>query len=447
MKTEARFARAPAVLRCRWSVGKGGGPDLAGSCRSGSRRSGNGQYASGVTDVDRADPDPSPHAQGASPAFPAIAADAPPSLAVAWASPACPRCGYDQSGVVGAANPAWPLASQCAECGCRIAWSDYFRRDFTLPTRWLEHAPRAWFPVALLLTPWIACLALPLFARLRMEHPIRWKRLLVGSLALGLLAAVVLSVLVTVTGFRAIARTLGNAPPQALAVVVAKDPSSGSDMLVEQLMPVGPIPNRELLRTMKPIFTDPWAKRSLIVESEVLLPTPSWIHDARRAEARGEPFPPLRQSRQRVTVAWLQTSPRGCWSDAASAVGVRLPLVIVAILCSVAAFVALPIARRRAKVRGAHLVRSAFYLAIGTLPLLVVLLLVIDACRPQRRWQPGGLLTGDWSDAVIVVPLGAVLTWWWWVAAHRYLRMERPWAVALSVSTIAVLTACAVELA
>ncbi len=171
-----------------------------------------------MTDVDRADPDPSlpdPKASPASPASPALLADVRPSLVVAWASPACPRCGYDQSGVVGAAVPAWPLESHCTECGCRITWSEYFRRDFTLPTRWIEHAPRRWLPLALLLTPWIACLGLPLFARLRMEHPIRWKRLIVGSFALVLLAAVILSALVTVTAFRAVTSALGNGAPQA----------------------------------------------------------------------------------------------------------------------------------------------------------------------------------------------------------------------------------------
>lgn len=373
-------------------------------------------------------------------------ADVPPSLLVAWASPACPRCGYDQSGVVGAAVPSWPLESHCTECGCRISWSEYFRRDFTLPTRWIEHAPRRWLPLALLLTPWIACLGLPLFARLRMEHPIRWKRLIVGSLALVLLAAAFLSILVTVTALRAVTTSLGNAPPRALTVLPATNRVTGSQMLVEQALPVGPVSNREILRALRPIFTDPWADRAMKVESEVVLPDPSWISQARGAEERGVPLPPLRQSRQRVVVAWVQASPYGCWSDAVSLVGVRLPIVLAAILCSVASFVFLPIARRRAKVRSAHLARSAFYLAIGTLPLLVVLLIVIEAFRPPRRWQVRGLLSGDWNDAMILVPIAAVLTWWWWVAAHRYLRMERPGAVALSVSTIAVLTACAVEL-
>lgn len=56
-------------------------------------------------------------------------------------TPACPRCGYDQSGEVAAWTDWCPLEGHCPECGTGFAWADLFdpaRQDI----RWLvEHAP------------------------------------------------------------------------------------------------------------------------------------------------------------------------------------------------------------------------------------------------------------------------------------------------------------------
>lgn len=40
--------------------------------------------------------------------------------------PACPRCGYDQSGEAASWTDRCPLDGQCPECGTRFAWSDLF---------------------------------------------------------------------------------------------------------------------------------------------------------------------------------------------------------------------------------------------------------------------------------------------------------------------------------
>jgi hypothetical protein len=56
-------------------------------------------------------------------------------------TPICPRCGYDQSGEVAAWTDQCPLRGLCPECGTGFAWADLFD-PARQDIRWLvEHAP------------------------------------------------------------------------------------------------------------------------------------------------------------------------------------------------------------------------------------------------------------------------------------------------------------------
>jgi hypothetical protein len=54
----------------------------------------------------------------------------------------CPRCGYDQSGVVARwqAGESCPLASPCSECGFEIIWRNVFRPTLERVPWLFEHA-------------------------------------------------------------------------------------------------------------------------------------------------------------------------------------------------------------------------------------------------------------------------------------------------------------------
>ena len=55
---------------------------------------------------------------------------------------ACPRCGYDQAGAVGAWRESCPVEGRCSECGLEILWRDVF-----VPPRlvgFVEHAVGRW---------------------------------------------------------------------------------------------------------------------------------------------------------------------------------------------------------------------------------------------------------------------------------------------------------------
>lgn len=71
----------------------------------------------------------------------------------------CPRCGYDQSGVVASWADECPMAGVCSECGLEFEWGDVLNRSRVL-LPWLYehrrgfsffHAPRTMFRVLL---PW-----------------------------------------------------------------------------------------------------------------------------------------------------------------------------------------------------------------------------------------------------------------------------------------------------
>lgn len=111
----------------------------------------------------------------------------PPTTPRWLARPACPRCGYDQSGVVASWTSECPARGTCSECGLDFRWRDVLDGR-ALPPPWsFEHggplsAPRLGSTIARSLWP------RTLWRRLEMHHPVRPARLLVVALASPLLA-------------------------------------------------------------------------------------------------------------------------------------------------------------------------------------------------------------------------------------------------------------------
>ena len=100
----------------------------------------------------------------------------------------CPRCGYDQAGVIGSWLESCPLEGVCSECGLAFRWRDVCNPDYAWAPRLFEHARRRYIgsfllTLGLVHTPW------RLWRRLRLEHWVSPVRL--GLFAL--LACVVIS--------------------------------------------------------------------------------------------------------------------------------------------------------------------------------------------------------------------------------------------------------------
>ncbi len=100
------------------------------------------------------------------------------TLRVSSARPpsACPRCGYDQSGIVASWRDSCPLEGKCSECGLEFAWADVLNPQLAWPRWSFEHA-RKHLVWSYLCTVFMALLPRRFFAGIRMEHPIRFDRL------------------------------------------------------------------------------------------------------------------------------------------------------------------------------------------------------------------------------------------------------------------------------
>ena len=90
--------------------------------------------------------------------------------------PACPRCGYDQTGVTDAWAEICPLRGVCSECGLEFWWADVLNPALTTPAWSFEHT-QARFVRRLLMTALVALAPWRLWRRIRLEHPIHVRRL------------------------------------------------------------------------------------------------------------------------------------------------------------------------------------------------------------------------------------------------------------------------------
>lgn len=105
----------------------------------------------------------------------------------------CPRCGYDQSGVIDSWKESCPLTGMCSECGLPIDWCRLLNERFRFEDEFFEHASqrraRAWWRT--IRRTWRPR---RFWRWVRMDHPVRRARLVRGAL-LGALFMDVLGVL------------------------------------------------------------------------------------------------------------------------------------------------------------------------------------------------------------------------------------------------------------
>ncbi len=110
-------------------------------------------------------------------------------------APQCPRCGYDQSGLVAAWKDAWPLSGTCSECGLTFPWSDVLGARFLGPRWSYEHGLHP------SLGRWFATLARSLLPRrmwteLTLATAVRRARLVQFAVVLPIVAHILYAALV-----------------------------------------------------------------------------------------------------------------------------------------------------------------------------------------------------------------------------------------------------------
>lgn len=371
-------------------------------------------------------------------------------FADAIANATCPRCGHPQRGLLHSDAPAWPLRSACAECGLPIDWGDYVRTQFDLPRWWVEHATRRRLPVALVLTWCASLVGWPLWSRLRMGHPQRPRRLVVAIVALIAVTALVPVVEQVRAGAEALQWGLrfGVGVRPGTFVVWTQSGSVAYGGIVEEPSLL------DWLKALAPA-ANPFYNGPLTLNCSVVLDIDGGQlpMDGRSFAQLNEPTdanrPPNLPSAipRRWTVplatasAWSVDPGRawyGWWVRARYAIAFS----VLACAASLGTFAVLPIARRRAKVRWAHVWRAGAYFAFGPGTLLLAAGTAIGATplHSPSRFQVAG------NAPSLLVIAAALLAVWWRLAAGTYLRMERPWAVSLSIAALSTLIACTATL-
>jgi hypothetical protein len=122
---------------------------------------------------------------------------------------------------------------------------------------------------------------------------------------------------------------------------------------------------------------------------------------------------------------------RGLWLE-------RWPIIVGILatpLTTAIAFGALPVTRRRARVRPQHIARIALY---GSVVPLAALLVAVVASTWSAVLHPPIVRPNALHVAAMLLLVVATLTWWY-AAVRDYLRVERALAVSASASSIGLL--------
>jgi hypothetical protein len=381
---------------------------------------------------------------------------------------ACPRCDHDLRAEPMGWRTGCPLAGRCPECGLDFSWSAVLSRRNALPRwsveggdglgAWLRRWPAQAFMAAI--RPGTV------HRRLRLEHRRRPWRL--AAALLPLLAAAVLAPMVGtgVASWRA-----GMGPGIALRDALQPLRSRASIRPV----PIAnvTVPGRVWILNSRTTggwvdATSDWlqgqpshspAELATLRDapnSVVRVQLPGGVVAGVLTDATGRVPPAAVAAFQSPTVLVAVQGPTPWWRTAAWMIRLgtfATPIVGVPILAA-AAFMLLPVVRRRARVSGGHVVRLMLLGLMLALPLAFVVALVLASrgvgygswviLRPS--WSPGAAAVDTELLRRIGGPtlIAAVLTFLWIrSAAVHHLRLERPTAVAIattSVSIIGVLT-------
>ena len=114
-------------------------------------------------------------------------------------TPACPVCGYDQSGFISSWRDTCPLAGSCSECGAHIEWREVFRPDLYAQRSYAEH-PDARMPRDAFRSARRAFRPGSLWRWIPRSQPLALRRLLLsGAIGAAVMAVVVPAILIGAT--------------------------------------------------------------------------------------------------------------------------------------------------------------------------------------------------------------------------------------------------------
>lgn len=302
----------------------------------------------------------------------------------------CPRCGYDQRGIIETWKDSCPLEGVCAECGLHWAWGELLNPRVA-PPRWcvefanaVQEVPwRSFRTLVKVYWPW------GFWKSVKMIDEPRW-RLIVAHLFMWLAICYLMFAIVH-----------GAAAWRDWHAVTA----------------IAPVP----ASSTTPIQA---ALRAAVLPLSQTAPATAANANV---NALGGLF-----------VHWRYRSPfqlfQDYWADWFGAVAVMLVFLT---MCGVA-FAALPQSRRMAKVRWSHILRVTLHSFVLLVPPTLMFTFAIAVGNPSwlvPLMNSAGLLL------LLTFPLAFV---WWSIATQHYLKMRHTWLVGLAVVIMSGLfTVCA----
>jgi len=342
--------------------------------------------------------------------------------------PRCPRCGYDQRGVIATWADACPMRGTCAECGLEFDWAEVLSDRVRLP-RWSVEGGRTRMgrigriagTLAVSFAPWT------FWRSLRMTNEVRWRRI-----ALYLLAWFALPYIVFALGHGRMAWIFWrdvNAQPGVTTQVTPWQTIAWSIALPLSEHSPGQVTEPARFRMGVSATTGNAARQvsPSVIASDY--PSPRDLFRFRNmlggAAGAEELFLFLISNDAFISRRFDWQAP---WLLILAAAAITL-------LCP-AGFACLPASLRAARVRRSHIARIALYsLAFLLVPLLM---LAIETARLRTwSWSYHAFATQLRFICLFAVP--GMLAVWWSLAAGRYLRLPHAAGVGAAVVALAYL--------
>lgn len=293
---------------------------------------------------------------------------------------ACPRCGYDQRGIIDTWRECCDVYGRCAECGLSYEWSDVLDPTRRIPEWFVEDIEQQCRPMMVVQTigrvfwPW------HFWRRISMSHPVCGRRIAV-LLVFVLLGAIVL--------------TSAGAAVRPLQVWMQETTLSGSNVTG--------------MYVYIHAFVAPWSQNS-----------PGQYTSGLWGTAGIDP--PARL----VGDIWLGSLGLGLYAS-------------IALVIGAAAFLLLPQTRRTYKVRLVHAGRAAAYGLCWTWLIVALVPWVAQGHQfiATSFWFHDSLALANISLTLCAVALQII---WWWCAIARYMKLPHAPFVAVAVVIIGWLT-------
>jgi hypothetical protein len=380
----------------------------------------------------------------------------------------CPRCGYDQRGVVATWVESCPLRGVCTECGLAFAWTDLMNEELAALPWCVEYAPRGRFVAATARTLGASCLPWRFWRRLTMAQRVRPGRIAAYVLVLCLLPLALIAVMqatAAVLVYRQtearLAADLARAPriiadlqselrdleglPDDQPDPRSVDSSSDASGSVDEPLPIQTVGQSRAILQLRLAGI----QQNSMMPPSISMSLPAAVWEALlvpwSSASKGVVSYPMYGWKNRYYApryllqagfGIIGAGPSVNPDKLAAMIGgsiIMLPLFVVVFAGS---FLLLPVTRRRCKVRWVHIVRVALYgAAIPVACLIAAMLMLLDGMA--LGWMP---LRAEWSIPLFCfIAPGLLLVLWWSCAIKLYLKMPRAIFVAVLLGVMSVL--------